>query len=104
MVLVPSIGYNVGMTMASAVSTEDKEMSIAPNNLLHPGTFLWASGIENTFVPQVRPGDRALDEYELMGHYQHWREDLALARDLGLHALRWGIPWYRVEPKQGQFD
>jgi len=79
-------------------------MSIAPNNLLHSDTFLWASGIENTFVPQVRPGDRALDEYELMGHYQHWREDLALARDLGLNALRWGIPWYRVEPKQGQFD
>src|SRR3954469_23530381 len=79
-------------------------MSIAPNNLLHSDTFLWASGIENTFVPQVRPGDRALDEYELIGHYQHWREDLALARDLGLQALRWGIPWYRVEPKQGQFD
>jgi beta-glucosidase len=79
-------------------------MNIAANNLLDPDTFLWASGIENTFVPQVRPGDRALDEYELMGHYQHWREDLALARELGLDALRWGIPWYRVEPKQGQFD
>jgi beta-glucosidase len=79
-------------------------MNIALNNLLDPDRFLWASGIENTFVPQVRPGDRALDEYELMGHYQHWREDLALARDLGLDALRWGIPWYRVEPKQGQFD
>jgi beta-glucosidase/6-phospho-beta-glucosidase/beta-galactosidase len=79
-------------------------MNIAANNLLHPDTFVWASGIEDTFVPQVRPGDRALDEYELMGHYQHWREDLALARELGLDALRWGVPWYRVEPKQGQFD
>jgi beta-glucosidase len=79
-------------------------MSVAPRNLLHSNTFLWASGIENTFVPQVRPGERALDEYELIGHYQHWREDLALARDLGLHALRWGIPWYQVEPRQGQFD
>ena len=37
--------------------------------------FLWAAGIENTFVPQVRPGHRSLDEYELMGHYEHWRED-----------------------------
>lgn len=36
-------------------------MTIALPNLLHPDTFLWASGIENTFVPQTRPGDRALD-------------------------------------------
>lgn len=66
--------------------------------------FLWAGGIEDTFVPQTRPGHRALDEYELMGHYTHWREDLALARELGLKALRWGIPWYKVEPEPDKFD
>lgn len=66
--------------------------------------FIWAGGIEDTFVPQTRPNHRALDEYELMGHYTHWREDLALARDLGLQALRWGIPWYRVEPASGEYD
>lgn len=66
--------------------------------------FLWAGGIENTFVPQVRNGHRSLDEYELIGHYTHWREDLGLARELGLKALRWGIPWYKVEPEQGRFD
>jgi len=69
-----------------------------------PHDFIWAGGIEDTFVPQTRPGHRALDEYELMGHYDHWREDLALARNLGLQALRWGVPWYRVEPAQGEFD
>jgi beta-glucosidase len=66
--------------------------------------FLWAGGIEDTFVPQTRPGHRALDEYELMGHYEHWREDSALARDVGLKALRWGVPWYKVEPEPGKFD
>jgi len=66
--------------------------------------FLWAAGIENTFVPQTRNGYRALDEYELMGHYEHWREDLSLTRDLGLKALRWGIPWYKVEPEPNRFD
>lgn len=66
--------------------------------------FIWASGVEDTFVPQTKPGHRALDEYELMGHYEHWREDLACARDLGLQALRWGIPWCRVEPRPGDFD
>jgi beta-glucosidase len=66
--------------------------------------FLWAAGIENTFVPQVRNGHRPLDEYELMGHYEHWREDLALGSQLGLKAMRWGVPWYKVEPEQGKFD
>lgn len=69
-----------------------------------PQDFIWAGGIEDTFVPQTRPGHRALDEYELIGHYTHWREDLTLARDLGLGALRWGVPWYRVEPTPGEFD
>lgn len=66
--------------------------------------FVWAAGIENTFVPQTRPGHRALDEYELMGHYDHWREDLALGRELGLDAMRWGVPWYKVEPEPNNFD
>jgi beta-glucosidase/6-phospho-beta-glucosidase/beta-galactosidase len=66
--------------------------------------FIWAGGIEDTFVPQTRTGHRALDEYQLIGHYEHWREDLALARELGLRALRWGVPWYRVEPQPGEFD
>ena len=39
-----------------------------------------------------------------MGHYEHWQEDLAVARDLGVRALRWGVPWYRVEPQHGKFD
>jgi beta-glucosidase len=66
--------------------------------------FRWAVGIEDTFVPQSRPGLRPLDEYELMGHYESWREDLALARECGAQMIRWGIPWYRVEPEPGRFD
>lgn len=79
---------------------------ITTADLLKPADldFIWAGGIEDTFVPQTRRGHRALDEYELMGHYEHWREDLALARELGLHALRWGVPWYKVEPEDGKFD
>jgi beta-glucosidase len=70
-----------------------------------PEDFLWATGIEDTFVPQTRPGHRALDEYQLMGHYEHWRDDLALVRDLGLGMVRWGVPWYRIEPFQpGNYD
>jgi beta-glucosidase len=86
---------------------EHAEPTAVYTNLLldpAPEAFLWATGIEDTFIPQIRPGMRALDEYELMGHYEHWREDLAMARDLGARAIRWGIPWYRVEPRPGAFD
>ncbi len=69
-----------------------------------PEQFVWATGIENTFVVQVRKGHRPLDEYELMGHYRHWRDDLSRAKPIGFKALRWGIPWYRVEPKPCEFD
>ena len=66
--------------------------------------FLWAVGIENTFVPHTRSGHRRLDEYELMDHYRLWRQDLDLAADLGISAIRYGIPWYRVNPRPGVFD
>src|SRR5436305_6791387 len=66
--------------------------------------FRWAVGIENTFVPHTRSGHRRLDEYELMDHYRLWRQDLDLAADLGISAIRYGIPWYRVNPKPGVFD
>lgn len=69
-----------------------------------PDQFIWAAGIEDTFVPQTKPGHRSLDEYELMGHYENWKTDLDLCRDLGLRALRWGVPWYKVEPEKGRFE
>ncbi|HET9221837.1 MAG TPA: family 1 glycosylhydrolase, partial [Roseiflexaceae bacterium] len=69
-----------------------------------PSAFIWAGGIENTFIPQERPGLRALDEYELTQHYEQWRGDLERAASLGISMLRWGVPWYRVEPHPGAFD
>ena len=61
-------------------------------------------GIEDTFVPQEGIGRRRLDEYELMQHYENWREDLDLAAEAGAEFIRWGIPWYLVEPRPGEFD
>jgi beta-glucosidase/6-phospho-beta-glucosidase/beta-galactosidase len=47
---------------------------------------------------------RALDEYALTQHYRQWRADLDRAADLGVQAIRWGIPWYRVQPGPHQWD
>jgi beta-glucosidase/6-phospho-beta-glucosidase/beta-galactosidase len=72
---------------------------------LSPGGFAWATGIEDTFIGQTeRIGERPLDEYALTHHYIHWREDIDRAARLGVRAMRYGIPWYKVEPASGVFD
>ncbi len=67
-------------------------------------SFLWATGIEDTFIPHARPGLRALDEYELTQHYKLWKRDFDLVAETGVKAVRWGIPWYRVQPAPAQWD
>jgi beta-glucosidase len=72
-------------------------------NQFADGRFRFAVGIEDTFVPQTAVGRRALDEYELTQHYEQWSHDLELARASGATAMRYGIPWYLIEPERGRF-
>jgi beta-glucosidase len=67
--------------------------------------FVWAAGIEDTFIaaPHASTG-RILDEYALTEHYDRWEEDLQLIASLGVSAARYGIPWYRVCPRPGEYD
>src|SRR5215212_3005339 len=78
-------------------------MELSVINLMNAG-FWWATGIENTFIPHIRPGFRALDEYTLTQHYQQWKTDIDLVAETGVRALRWGIPWYRVQPTPDQWN
>ena len=67
--------------------------------------FAWALGIEDTFVPQVHArSGRILDEYKLTQHDRFWREDLRMVGSTGVRYLRYGIPWYQVNPVRGRFD
>jgi beta-glucosidase/6-phospho-beta-glucosidase/beta-galactosidase len=68
------------------------------------GRLHFGLGIEDTFVPQERPGERAVDEYELTEHYAQFDGDFALAAEAGAGFLRWGIPWHRVNPAPGEWD
>ncbi|HST04880.1 MAG TPA: family 1 glycosylhydrolase, partial [Chloroflexia bacterium] len=84
---------------ASTGANADALFSLAPEG------FAWATGIEDTFIGQTeRIGERVLDEYALTHHYLYWREDIDRAADLGVRAMRYGIPWYKVEPAPGVFD
>lgn len=79
-------------------------MTIGRDGWHRDGRLHFALGVEDTFVPQERPGERAIDEYSLTGHYDHWHGDLALARDAGAELLRWGVPWYRINPAPGRWN
>lgn len=37
-------------------------------------------------------------------HYQRYREDLQLIKDLSLSAYRFSVEWARIEPEPGRFD
>ena len=71
---------------------------------LQPPTFHWGTGFENTFIPHARPRLRSMDQFELTQHYQHWRTDFDLAASLGVKVVRWGPPWYRVQPTPYTWD
>ncbi len=67
--------------------------------------FLWCTGIEDTFITAPHPKTgRTLDEYELTGHYHHWRDDIDLMAELGVQAARYGIPWHRINPQPGVWE
>jgi beta-glucosidase len=70
-----------------------------------PDFFLWATGIEDTFITAPWPATgRTLDEYELTQHYQHWKTDISLMKELGVPAARYGIPWHRIQPQPNRWD
>lgn len=64
----------------------------------------FAVGIEDTFIAHEAPGMRRLDLYELGQHYDLWEQDVQAAASVGAQMIRWGVPWYRVEPEPGVFD
>src|SRR5258708_27075493 len=65
--------------------------------------FIWAVGIEDTMIPRRLRGGGVLNEYDLTEHRNRWREDLALAVDVGATAIRYGLPWGEANPVDGQF-
>jgi beta-glucosidase len=68
------------------------------------GRLHFALGIEDTFVPQERPGERAIDEYELTEHYERFADDFALASGVGAELVRWGVPWHRIAGDPRRWD
>ena len=68
--------------------------------------FMFATGVENSYPVVTGPDGRNLrvDEMAKCGHYERWREDFDLVRELGLEFLRYGPPYYRGHRGPGRYD
>jgi len=64
--------------------------------------IIFATGIENSY-PTIA-GDVRVDEMAKCGHYERWKEDLALVHEMGIQFLRWGPPLYKTFLGPGQYD
>ena len=68
--------------------------------------FMFATGIENSY-PTIQLPDgstKRIDEMAKCGHYDHWREDFELTRELGIRFLRYGPPYYATHTGPGSYD
>lgn len=65
--------------------------------------FLFATGIEGSY-PTIGHGSWRMDQMHACGHYRHWRQDLALVREMGLRHLRYGPPLHLVFQGPGRYD
>lgn len=72
----------------------------------HPATkrpgYMIATGLECSY-PTVEGGKRR-DELESTGHYQRWREDFELCREIGARHVRYGLPYYKTHLGPGRYD
>jgi beta-glucosidase/6-phospho-beta-glucosidase/beta-galactosidase len=68
--------------------------------------FMFATGIENSYPTIALPDGRTerVDEMARTKHYQRWKEDFALVKQLGIPALRYGPPYYKVHIGPGRYD
>jgi beta-glucosidase/6-phospho-beta-glucosidase/beta-galactosidase len=68
--------------------------------------FMFATGIECSYpvITDKDGKDFRVDELAKCHHYERWKEDFQLVRDLDLHYLRYGPPYYRVHQGPDKYD
>ena len=68
-----------------------------------PRNFMFATGIECSY-PTIQQGRVRRDLLAECGHYDRWKEDLGLVKELGLRVLRYGLPYHRTHLGPGKYD
>jgi beta-glucosidase/6-phospho-beta-glucosidase/beta-galactosidase len=65
--------------------------------------FIFATGIECSY-PTTENGSWRRDELHATRHYERWREDFELAREVGITHIRYGPPLHLIFTAPGQYD
>ncbi len=68
-----------------------------------PRNFMFATGIECSY-PTINNGRTRRDQLEECGHYEHWKKDLRLVKELGIKVLRYGLPYYKIHVGPDEYD
>ncbi len=64
-----------------------------------PSGMEFLTGFESTYMP-----DQDTDVLETTRHLEHFHHDLELVADSGIRALRYPVPWHRIEREPGVYD
>jgi len=64
---------------------------------------MFATGIENS-IPTINNGKTRVDEMEVCGHYERWREDFDCVQEIGINFLRYGPPIHKTYLAPNKFD
>jgi len=77
-----------------------------PFRPVQPRQFMFATGIENSYPTIALPDGRTkrVDEMEKCRHYENWRDDFALVKELGIEFLRYGPPYFSTHKGPGKYD
>ena len=65
--------------------------------------FMFATGIECSY-PTIENGRWRIDQLKETGHYENWRRDLELVREVGLRFLRYGPPLHLIFQAPDRYD
>ena len=65
--------------------------------------FMFATGVECSY-PTINGGRWRIDQLAETKHYENWRRDLELVRELGLSHLRYGPPLHLIFQAPGKYD
>src|SRR4051812_5455023 len=67
--------------------------------------FMFATGIENSYPTIMWQGKKIrVDEMEKSDHYNRFKEDFALVKEMGIEFLRYGPPYYKTHLGPGSYD
>ncbi len=68
--------------------------------------FMFCTGIENSYPTILLPSGetKRVDEMEKSGHYEHWRRDFELVKEMGIEFLRYGPPYFSAHIGPGKYD